>query len=110
MIRGHLKILSFSKKKLVNLGVALVLSYFVFHSIYGNRGILSYFTLKAELENSYHKLDTLRNERLEIENRTKLLRPDSLDIDMLDERVRNMLGLTEEKEKVFQPEMDSNTK
>ena len=38
---------------------------------------------------------------LEIENRTKLLRPGSLDKDMLDEKIRNVLGLSEPKEKIF---------
>lgn len=78
-----------------------MLLYFVFHSIYGSRGIIAYFKLQAELESSHKKLDQLRSERLEIENRTKLLRPGSLDRDMLDEKTRNVLGLSLPKEKIF---------
>lgn len=78
--------------------------YFVFHSIYGSRGIIEYFKLQAELERSHIKLESLRSERLEIENRAKLLRPGSLDKDMLDEKARNVLGLSNPEEKVFQVE------
>lgn len=78
-----------------------MLLYFVFHSIYGSRGIIAYFKLQAELESSHKNLDQLRAERLEIENRAKLLRPGSLDRDMLDEKTRNVLGLSSPKEKIF---------
>lgn len=78
-----------------------MLVYFVFHSIYGSRGILAYFKLQSELERSQIALDTLRQERLEVENRTKLLRPGSLDKDMLDEKVRSVLGVAKPTENVF---------
>jgi cell division protein FtsB len=47
----------------------------------------------------------LRAERLEIENRAKLLRPESLDIDMLDEKARNILGVIAPNEEVFKKEL-----
>jgi len=90
-----------TKKRVFNTAIILMLMYFVFHSIYGSRGIIAYFKLQAELENSHIKLEQLRSERLEIENRTKLLRSGSLDRDMLDEKTRNVLGLSLPKEKVF---------
>jgi len=90
-----------TRKKIFNIITIFMLLYFVFHSIYGSRGIIAYFKLQAELESSHKKLDQLRAERLEIENRTKLLRPGSLDRDMLDEKTRNVLGLSSPKEKVF---------
>ncbi|PCJ29631.1 MAG: hypothetical protein COA94_00865 [Rickettsiales bacterium] len=92
---------NFTRKTLSNALILLMLLYFVFHSIYGSRGILAYFTLQAELESSHKKLELLRAERLEVENRTKLLRPGSLDRDMLDEKTRNVLGLSSPKEKLF---------
>lgn len=90
-----------SKKKAFNILVFLMLIYFVFHSIYGSRGIIAYFKLQAELEKSHAKLEMLRAERLEIENRTKLLRHGSIDRDMLDEKIRNVLGFSSPNEKIF---------
>ncbi len=92
-----------TKKTIFNIIISLMLLYFVFHSIYGSRGILAYFKLQGELERTYTKLDNLRSERLEIENRAKLLRPESLDLDMLDEKARNMLGFAAANEKLFKP-------
>ncbi|NBU53463.1 MAG: septum formation initiator family protein, partial [Alphaproteobacteria bacterium] len=40
-----------------------------------------------------------------IENRAKLLRPESLDIDMLDEKARNILGVIAPNEEVFKKEL-----
>jgi cell division protein FtsB len=93
--------ISISKKQIVNSIIILLLAYFIFHSIYGSRGILAYFKLQADLQKSHETLVLLRDKRLDIENRTKLLRPESLDLDMLDEKARNVLGLSDPKEKVF---------
>jgi cell division protein FtsB len=90
-----------TQKKVFNIGLFLMLIYFIFHSVYGSRGILAYFSLKSELENSHKTLAILRAERLEIENRTKLLRHESIDKDMLDEKIRNVLGFAAPNEKVF---------
>jgi cell division protein FtsB len=91
----------FTKKNVFNTLVLLMLLYFVFHSIYGSRGVIAYFTLQSELESSHKKLELLRAKRLEIENRTKLLRPGSLDRDMLDETTRNVLGFSSPKERIY---------
>jgi cell division protein FtsB len=91
----------FTKKTVFSALVLLMLLYFVFHSIYGSRGVIAYFKLQSELESSHKKLELLRAERLEIENRTKLLRPGSLDRDMLDETTRNVLGFSSPKEQIY---------
>lgn len=95
------KILIFDKIAILNLFIALMLLYFTFHSIYGQRGIISYFKMQAELKKSYQQLELLRAERLEINNRSRLLQPGSLDIDMLDEQIRNVLGASNPKEQIF---------
>ena len=92
----NFKSFKFTKKTALNILILFMLIYFVFHSIYGSRGIIAYFKLQAELENAHLKLESLRSERLEIENRAKLLRPGSLDKDMLDEKARNVLGAASE--------------
>lgn len=93
--------LIFNKKTGLNLLVVCLLSYFVFHSVYGNRGIIAYFKLQAEMENAYSKLARLKSERLMMENKTKLLRPESLDLDMLDEKARAILGVARPEEKIL---------
>ena len=95
------KYFSFNKVTMLNIGILTILFYFIFHSIYGSRGILAYFKLQAELNITHNQLEILRAKRLEIENKTKLLRPGSLDRDMLDEKIRNILGLSSENEKIF---------
>lgn len=90
-----------SKKLIINIFLSLLLLYFVFHSIYGNRGILAYFTLNQQLEKSYNELEILRADRIEAEHTVKLLRPESLDRDMLDQYARKILGLASVKEQVF---------
>jgi cell division protein FtsB len=87
----------------LNLMVLMVLTYFIFHSIYGARGVISYFRLKSELTVAHAQLEELRGERLEIENRAKLLRSDSLDLDMLEEKAKNILGLARPGEKIVTP-------
>lgn len=94
-----------NKKMIFNFFIMIMLIYFIFHSIYGNRGIIAYFKLQSELKNSHIKLESLRSERLEIENRVKLLRPESLDRDMLDEKARNILGLSAPGEQVYKAEI-----
>ncbi len=91
----------FTKKHAFYSVILLMLVYFVFHSIYGRRGIIAYFKLQSDFKESEKKLELLRAERLESENRTKLLRPGSLDRDMLDEMTRNVLGFSSEKESVY---------
>jgi cell division protein FtsB len=103
--KSQLKAIKFTKKAAFNIMILLMLLYFVFHSIYGSRGVIAYFKLQAELESAHNKLNMLRAERLEIENKAKLLRPGSLDIDMLDEKARNILGIVSPNEQVFRKEI-----
>ncbi len=84
-----------------NILLSLSLVYFTFHAIYGNRGIIAYFKLNQLLEKSHRELEILRAERIELEHKVKLLRPESLDKDMLDEQSRKVLGVASPKEQVF---------
>lgn len=92
-----------NKKQLVNGILLSVLLYFVFHAIYGNRGILAYFNLNQKIEKAEKELEEIRAERLELKHKVKLLKSDSLDPDMLDEQVRKNLGVAGNKEKAFVP-------
>lgn len=66
--------------------------YFSFHAIHGDRGLLNYWRLQQEIVDTRIILDDITSRRVELERRVRLLRPDSLDLDMLEERARLMLN------------------
>ncbi|HEY4134238.1 MAG TPA: septum formation initiator family protein [Alphaproteobacteria bacterium] len=70
-----------------------VFGYFAYHSIQGDRGLIAWVHLSQQIEIADANFEKVARERLALERRTNLLRPDHLDPDMLDERVRQNLGL-----------------
>jgi len=96
-----------SKKVILNIFLALLLGYFVFHCIYGNKGIIAYLKVNRQLEKAYDELKLLRAERVELEHNVKLLRTESLDKDMLDEHARKVLGVAAPNEQVFTTKIKS---
>ncbi len=81
-------------------GVA-VIGYFAFHAVEGDRGLRAYFALTLQTELVRAERDALREEREAIEQRVNLLKPDSLDLDMLDERARMALNKVHEDDLVI---------
>lgn len=90
-----------TKKIILNIFLALLLGYFVFHCIYGNKGVIAYLKVNRQLEKAYDELKLLRAERVELEHNVKLLRTESLDKDMLDEQARKVLGIAAPNEQVL---------
>ena len=69
----------------------LLFSYFVYHSIQGHHGLLAWRQLElriAEAEKAFYVLD---EKKMKLETRVKMLRPDNLDPDMLEEQSRKLL-------------------
>lgn len=97
----YLEQLSIKKSIIFNGLVIFLFAYFVFHATYGSRGILAYFNFNAQLEKSLRELNQLKAEKAEIANQVQLLRPETLDQDMLDEVARKNLGVAKESELVF---------
>lgn len=88
------------KKRIALHGLVLALVvYFVFHAVIGNRGILAYFKLNQKLDKVNVELDHLRAERIELEHKVRLLKA-PVNLDMLDEQVRRVLGVAKHSEKV----------
>lgn len=71
---------------------AFVVAYFAYHTVQGDRGLVALTHLQGEVAEAQRVLDQVRGERVELERRTTLLRPDSLDPDMLEERARTQLN------------------
>lgn len=71
---------------------ACVLAYFAYHTVQGDHGVLSFMRLNNEIARADAALTALRAERLELEHRVRLLDRRSLDMDMLEERIRSDLN------------------
>src|SRR5579862_4667486 len=72
---------------------ALLVAYFGYHAVEGDRGLLAYLKLTQELKKAEISRDLIQADRQVIERRVALLRPTGVDPDMLDERARVMLNL-----------------
>lgn len=75
--------------------------YFGFHLMHGDMGYFALRGVNQKLLTEQQEYDRLHAERLVLENRVKLLRPGTLDIDMLDERARAVLGFVLPEERVI---------
>jgi cell division protein FtsB len=73
-------------------GAALI-AYFGYHAVQGDRGLLAWWNLRHEIEKADYELAAVTAEKKVLEHRVALLRPESLDRDMLEERARAMLGV-----------------
>ena len=80
------------------LGLAAYFGYFL---LYGNHGLVNLARVQHEIEVKRTELDRIRRDRLALEHRVSLLRPESVDPDLLEERARARLGLTERDEVVI---------
>jgi len=83
-------------------------TYFIYHSIQGERGLLSMLRMKQKLETVRAELNHLQSQKETIERRVYLLRPDSLDLDMLEERARAVLNFARSDEVIIYEEQQKN--
>ena len=71
---------------------AAAMAYFGYHAVQGDRGLIAWWNLRFERERADRTLDEVTAQMKAIQKRVQLLRPESLDRDMLEERARVMLG------------------
>jgi len=71
------------------------LAYLGYHFFEGERGLKASWSVEQRLAKAEAERKTLTAERQRIEGRVALLREGSLDRDMLDERLRQMLNLVQ---------------
>jgi cell division protein FtsB len=67
--------------------------YFAYHLVEGDRGVLAWTRLMQQIREAQAESGRVHAERLQLEHRVSLLRPDNLDPDMLDEQARARLNL-----------------
>ncbi|MGE4220735.1 MAG: septum formation initiator family protein [Alphaproteobacteria bacterium] len=80
---------------------AAVVGYFAYHTLQGDRGLKAYMELKQDVEQLQEEVDALSGERRVLENRVARLRPDGLDLDLLEERARAQFNLVQPDEAVI---------
>lgn len=73
------------------LGVALLIGYFAANAYSGNHGLRARQDLDMQIAQMTVELAALKTERGSWERRINLLKSDSIDRDMLDERARALL-------------------
>ena len=83
-------------------------AYFIYHSIQGERGLLSMLRTKQKLDIVRQEFNLLQSQKEVLERRVYLLRPDSLDLDMLEERARAVLNFARPDEVIIFEEKPKN--
>ena len=84
------------------LGSMLLLGvYFVFAAVQGDYGVFRRVEVQAEARALQQELDDVRQQVARMENLTRRLSDDFLDLDLLDERARDMLGMIRSDEIVI---------
>ncbi len=83
-------------------GTAAVLSvYFTFAAVQGAYGLFNRVQIEAEIATLQATRDTLHAELVVEKNRTRRLSDVYLDLDLLDERARDVLGLARSDEVII---------
>lgn len=78
-----------------------VAAYFGYHLVQGDYGLVSWLRMSHEIEQTKAELARVSAEREVLERRVSLLRPESLDLDMIEERARVTLGFAAENDVVI---------
>ena len=73
-------------------GIALT-GYFAYHLVEGERGFKAWLRLNREIRTATANLDAVRAQRATLDLRVSNLRPEHIDPDLLDERIRATLNL-----------------
>ncbi|MBL6935228.1 MAG: septum formation initiator family protein [Alphaproteobacteria bacterium] len=71
----------------------VLVGYFAYHLVNGERGFIAFLQLNQQIHEAKASAAFLAKERVEIESRVALMRPDRLDPDMLGEQARVMLSI-----------------
>lgn len=79
-------------KVLGPLMASLLMAYFAYHAVEGDRGLRAWQRLDVEITDAGSVLAEVAAERRALEGKVARLNPNSLDTDLLEERARLVLG------------------
>ena len=85
----------------LSLGLCAAILYLGAHAVTGRQGLVAYVDLQAQERALETRLAALDEERAQLEARAARLRPETLDLDYLDERARITLAAGDSEELVF---------
>jgi cell division protein FtsB len=91
----------FTRRAIGPLLCVLVLFYLAFHTVSGDRGVFALLKASHQLVMLKAQLAEVSARRQALEARASLISNRSLDLDMLDERARIVLGYTGKDERVI---------
>lgn len=85
----------------LSLGLGAACVYLAAHAVTGKQGLIAHWDLQKQEAALLAERDALRDERAMLEARAARLRPESVDLDYLDERARALLAAGDPDELVF---------
>src|ERR1700744_5955279 len=91
----------FIKRVAGPLSLAALIFYIVFHAVSGERGVFALFKETRKLDMLKAELAEVKEKREALEHKAHLLSDNSLDLDLLDEQVRRVLGMAHKSEVVY---------
>jgi cell division protein FtsB len=83
------------------LSCLLIMGYFAYHAVEGDYGLFALGKLQERVATLETELAEARAEREQMEKHVALMRPESLDRDMIDERAREALNMADAKDLVI---------
>lgn len=89
------------RQALIPLICVIVLSYFAYHAVYGRHGFIAWLSLQNSVDTLEQQLAEVQATHRSLDQQVSLLRPESLDPDLLDERARATLGLADKNDIVI---------
>jgi len=90
---------------------ACVVGYFIYHTVQGDRGWLAMVRLQQQVHVAEDGLSQLQKDRQQLEHRVQLMRPESMDPDLLDEKSRELLDYSKPGDViVLTPKVSDDTK
>ncbi len=85
----------------LSIGLGAAILYLGAHAVTGRQGLVAYVDLQAQERVLSEQIASLEEERAQLEARAARLRPETLDLDYLDERARVTLAAGDTEEIVF---------
>lgn len=76
-----------------SVGILAICMFFAYSAVNGEFGLFRLFQVQAVESRLEAELDILSTERAQLQNRTKRLSNEYLDLDLLDEQARKVLGM-----------------
>lgn len=81
---------------IVPIFAAVISGYFAYHAVQGDRGVFAYAALTEQVRDARINLAEASAQRKALQSDVNRLKRDSLDLDLLEERVRAVLNLIDD--------------